>query len=313
MALCMDAINQMTTYPSNIEMILPYVAGGGSDQRARLTAKYLARHLDRPVSVVNRTGAVTGHTAIAEAAADGATIGLITGEIGMMHWHKDVTPLTPKDYTALAVPFVESAAIIVSSDSPFQSLSEFLDYCRDHPIKGSGGPDFSVWKFALVGLLHAAGIRIDGLEWIETYSGEQGLANVLAGKAIVAPITMTDARKFLRSGEARALATMESVRHHDFSDVPTVKEAVGIAWSVAHWRGVVAPRGLPDPLRDWYLDALRKVEADPEFQAEARANSFTLRWRHGEDFARYMEEDDAQFGSIIERLGTRSGSAAGLY
>lgn len=299
--------------PAAIEMILPYVAGGGSDQRARLTAKYLGRHLDRPVTVVNRTGAVTGHTLIAQAAPDGATIGQITGEIGMMHWHQGVTPLTPHDYTALAVPFVESAAIIVAADAPFANLAEFLEHCRTQPVRGSGGPDFSVWKFALLGLLHAAGIAIDKVEWTETYSGEQGLANVIEGKALVAPITMTDARKFLHSGQARALATMEDLRHRDFPDVPTVQEAVGLDWSVAHWRGVVAPRGLPEGLRQRFLEAFRKVEQDPEFQAEARASSFTLRWRHGDDFARYMDEDDAQFGQIIQRLGATSGSAAGLY
>jgi len=303
----------MTELPNAIDMILPYVQGGGSDQRARLTAKYLARYLDRPITVENRTGAVTGHTAIAEALPDGSTIGLITGEIGMMHWHHGVTPLTPRDYTPLAVPFVEAAAIIVRADAPVATLADFLMYCREHPIQGSGGPDFGVWKFALVGLLHAAGIPIDRVGWIETYSGEQGLAKVLEGKALVAPITMTDARGPLRSGQVRALGTMEDVRHPAFPDVPTVQEAVGIPWSVAHWRGVVAPRGLPDAVRRRYIDALRQVELDDAFQAEARANSFTLRWRYGDDFARYMDEDDAQFGRIIELLGTTSGSAAGLY
>jgi tripartite-type tricarboxylate transporter receptor subunit TctC len=95
--------------------------------------------------------------------------------------------------------------------------------------------------------------------------------------------------------------------------VPTVQEAVGLEWSVAHWRGVVAPRGLPDGLRQRFLEAFRKVEQDPDFQTEARTSSFTLRWRHGDDFARYMDEDDAQFGQVIQRLGATSGSAAGLY
>ena len=301
----------MTEQP--IQMILPYVAGGGSDQRARLVAKYMGRHLGRPVEVVNRTGAVTGHTLIAAAAPDGNTIGQITGEIGMMHWHHDVTSLTPHDYTALAVPFVESAAIIVRHDAPFQDLAGFLDACRQGPIRGAGGPDFSVWKFALVGLLHAAGIATERVEWTETYSGEQGLALVLEGKALVAPITLTDARGPLRAGSARALATIEEQRQPGFPQVPTVREAIGIPWSVAHWRGIVAPRGLPAAIRDQYIAALRQVENDAGFQAEARASFFTLRWRHGDDFARYMDQDDAQFGRIIDTLGTKAGSAAGLY
>ena len=296
-----------------VTLILPYVAGGGSDQRARLTAKYLARHLDRPIEVVNRTGAVTGHGAIAAAAPDGETIGLITGEIGMMHWHHGVTALTPADYTALAVPFVESSAIIVAADAPWRTLGEFLEACRQGPVRGSGGPDFSVWKFSLLGLLHAAGIAIDKVEWLETYSGEQGLAKVLEGAATVTPITMTDARKFLTAGDARALATMDAGRHPAFPAVPTVREAIGIDWSVAHWRGVVAPRGLPDAIRERYISALRAVEQDAQFQSEAAASHFTLRWRFGEDFATYMREDDAQFGHIIHALGANTGSAAGLY
>lgn len=299
--------------PHAIDLIVPYVQGGGSDQRARLAAKYLAKHLAQPIQVRNVTGAVTGHTAIASAAPDGRTLGLITGEIGMMHWHDGVTTLTPRDYTPLAVPFVESSAIIVRADAPFQNLADFLDHCRDHAAVGSGGPDFSVWKFSLIGLLHAAGINTDRVGWIETHSGEQGLANVLQGKALVAPITMTDARHPLRAGEARALASMEDVRHAAFPDVPTVQEAIGVPWSVAHWRGLVAPAGLSAALTKTFVDALQRVASDADFQAEARANAFTTRWRFGEDFGQYMAEDDEQFGHIIQLLGHKAASTSNLY
>ena len=99
-----------------------------------------------------------------------------------------------------------------------------------------------------------------------------------------------------------------------FPEVPTVQEAVGIPWSVAHWRGVVAPRGLPEDLAPALSRSLpARSRPTLDFQAEARASSFTLRWRHGDDFARYMDEDDAQFGEVITRLGATTGSAAGLY
>ena len=57
-----------------------------------------------PVNVVNRTGGsgVVGHSAIATAAPDGYTLGIITVEIGMMHW-QGLTELTYKDYTPLAL------------------------------------------------------------------------------------------------------------------------------------------------------------------------------------------------------------------
>jgi tripartite-type tricarboxylate transporter receptor subunit TctC len=281
---------------------VPYVQGGGSDQRARLVARHLETHLGERIEVVNRTGAIVGHTAIAAAPADGRTIGLITGEIGMMHWHEGLTTLTWRDYTPLAVPFVESAAVIVAAEAPWRTLREFLDACRTRRIRGSGGPNFSVWKFALAGLLDAADCDLARLDWTETLSGEQGLANVLAGAADVAPITMTDARGPLGDGRARALATMEDVRHPHFPGVPTVQEAIGVAWQVAHWRGIVAPPHLPDSIRDRYVEALQRVAADEAFRAEAAASAFTVRWRFGAAFASYMEQDDRQFGRVIALL-----------
>jgi tripartite-type tricarboxylate transporter receptor subunit TctC len=201
----------------------------------------------------------------------------------------------------------------VRQDAPWRTLAEFLDACRHRTILGSGGPNFGVWKFALVGLLDRAGIDVGRLEWRETLSGEQGLAQVMAGEADVAPITLTDARGPLRSGEARALANMDASRHPVFASVPTVQEALGLPWSVAHWRGLVAPKGLPTAIRDRYVQALRRVAADPDFQRDAQASSFTVAWRFGEDFGRYMAEDDAMFGRIIRLLGPRAGSASSLH
>jgi tripartite-type tricarboxylate transporter receptor subunit TctC len=292
-----------------VQLVVPYVQGGGSDQRARLAARHLAKHLGETIEVVNRTGAVAGHKAIAEAPADGGVIGLITGEIGMMHWHAGLTPLAPKDYTPLAVPYVESAAVIVAAGSPWKSIAEFLHEFRGRALRGSGGPQFGVWKFALAGLLDAAGISLARLEWTETLSGEQGLEHVLAGRADVAPITMTDARAALFSGKARALVTMEDQRHPRFPDVPTVREALGLSWHVAHWRGIVAPKGLPTAVAARLIDGLRKVAADPEFQREAAASAFTLSWRFGADFAAYMDEDDRQFGRVIRLLEGASSCA----
>jgi len=285
-----------------VQLIVPYVAGGGSDQRARLVARFMSKHLDEPIEVVNRTGAVAGHEAIAAAPADGSVIGLITGEIGMMHWHEGLTKLTPADYTPLAVPYVESAAVIVAAGAPWKTIAQFVEELKRRPLRGSGGPNFGVWKFALIGLMDALGIDASHLEWTETLSGEQGLENVLAGRADVAPITMTDARATLFAGKARALVTMEDARHARFPDVPTVSEALGVKWHVAHWRGIVAPKDLPGSVANRYVAALRAVSVDEDFAREAAGSAFTVRWRFGRDFASYMEEDDVQFGRVIGLL-----------
>jgi tripartite-type tricarboxylate transporter receptor subunit TctC len=287
-----------------ITIIVPYVNGGGTDKRSRLLARFLRRELETTIRVVNRTGAVAGHAAIAAAPPDGRTLGVITGEIGMMHWHPGVTDLTYQSYTPLGVPYVESAAVIVRQDAPCRSLAEFLEDARARPIRGAGSPDFGVWKFALVGLLDRVGIPRDHLHWTETVSGEEGIAKVLAAEADVAPVPMVEAPELIFSGKIRPLATMDRRRHPLFPDVPTVKEAIGIDWQVAHWRGLVAPAGLTAALKTCYVGALKRIAGNPQFTEACRRRGFSLGWRLDRAFRSYMKEDDLQFGGVIrEQLG----------
>src|SRR6478736_4804310 len=88
-------------YPSRpIQLIVPWGAGGGTDATARIIGTLMEKELGQPVTVVNRTGGsgVVGHAAIASAAPDGYTIGMITVEIGMMHW-QGLTEINGASYT----------------------------------------------------------------------------------------------------------------------------------------------------------------------------------------------------------------------
>lgn len=284
-------------------IIVPYVKNGGTDKRSRLLARFLRRELKTPVRVVNRTGAVAGHTAIATAPADGRTLGVITGEIGMMHWHPGVTDLTWNSYTPLGVPYVEAAAIIVGADTPYRTLADFLDAARERPMRGAGSPDFGVWKFALVGLMDRAGIPRSQLRWTETVSGEEGIAKVIAGEADVAPVPMVEAPELIFAGKIRPLATMDGTRHPLFPEVPTVKEAIGLDWRVTHWRGLVAPKRLPARLKARYVAALRRIAADREFTEACRRRGFSLGWRLDRAFGAYMKQDDTMFGRVIRQSG----------
>ena len=109
-------------YPERpITLICPWGAGGGTDATARIVASILERDLGVPVNVVNRTGGsgVVGHSAIATAAPDGYTLGIITVEIGMMHW-QGLTELTYKDYTPLALMNEDPAGLQVRAEAPLR-------------------------------------------------------------------------------------------------------------------------------------------------------------------------------------------------
>ena len=105
-----------------ITLIVPWGAGGGTDATARIIGTLLEKELGQPVNVVNRTGGsgVVGHAAIAAAPPDGYTIGLITVEIGMMHW-QGLTDLTGASYTPIGLVNADPAGLQVRADSPYKT------------------------------------------------------------------------------------------------------------------------------------------------------------------------------------------------
>src|SRR5215813_13651271 len=113
-------------YPNRpVTVICPWGAGGGTDATARIVAALLEKELGQPFNVVNRTGGsgVVGHSAIATAAPDGYTIGMLTVEISMMHW-AGLTDLTPRSFTPLALMNEDPPGIQVSSSSPHKTVKD---------------------------------------------------------------------------------------------------------------------------------------------------------------------------------------------
>src|SRR5438094_8466789 len=103
-------------YPDRpITLIVPWGAGGGTDATARIIGVLLEKELGQPVNVVNRTGGsgVVGHSAIAQASPDGYTIGIVTVEIGMMHW-QGLTELNGASYTPIGLVNADPAGVQVA-------------------------------------------------------------------------------------------------------------------------------------------------------------------------------------------------------
>lgn len=146
-----------------VVMIVPWGAGGGTDATARMIATLLEKEIGKPVPVVNRTGGsgVVGHAAIASAAPDGHTIGVVKLEIGGMH-HQGLTDLDHKAYAPIGLYNSDPAATFVGADSPYADIGALLEAIKaspDRALKASGSAQGGVNHLAMVGMLKASGIR----------------------------------------------------------------------------------------------------------------------------------------------------------
>ena len=242
------------TYPSRpVTLIVPWGAGGGTDATARIIASLLEKELNQPVTVVNRTGGsgVVGHAAIASAPPDGYTIGLATVEIGMMHW-QGLTELTGASYTPIGLVNADPAGIQVRADAPYKSVTELLAAIKANPgkFKASGTGQGGIWHLAIAGLLRDQKIDPAAVPWVPSNGAAPGLQDMVAGGVEIAPVSLPEARSLIDAGKVKSLAIMSDKPSSLYPNIPTLKSAIGSDWTMAAWRGIVAPKGIPPEVRE---------------------------------------------------------------
>jgi len=294
-------------YPARpITLIVPWGAGGGTDATARIIGSPLEKDLGQPVTVVNRTGGsgVVGHAAIASAQPDGYTIGLATVEIGMMHW-QGLTELTSASYTPIGLVNADPAGVQVRADSPYKTVNELLAAIKANPgkFKASGTGQGGIWHLAIAGLLRDQKIDPAALPWVPSNGAAPGLQDMVAGGIEVAPVSLPEARSLIDAGKVKSLAIMNDKPSALYPNVPTLKSAIGSDWTMAAWRGIVAPKGLPAPVRDKLAEAVRKVAASKEYNEFMTSRGFGVIYAGPDDFAKFMVKSNTELGATMKAVG----------
>ena len=294
-------------YPSRpITVIVPWGAGGGTDATARIIGSLLEKELGQPVNVVNRAGGsgVVGHAAIASAAPDGYTIGLATVEIGMMHW-QGLTELTGASYTPLALVNADPAGVQVRADASYKSINELLAAIKANPgkLKASGTGQGGIWHLALAGLLRDQKIDPGAVPWVPSNGAAPGLQDMVAGGVDIAPVSLPEARALIDAGKVKSLVIMNDKPSALYPNVPTLKSAIGSDWTMAAWRGMLAPKGIPPEARDKLVAALQKVVAGKEYNDFMSSRGFGVVYAGPDDFAKFMAKSDFELGATMKAVG----------
>ncbi|MFY8082607.1 MAG: tripartite tricarboxylate transporter substrate binding protein [Rubrivivax sp.] len=289
-----------------ITLVVPWGAGGGTDAVARMLGSLMEKDLGQPVNVVNRTGGsgVVGHSAIASAAPDGYTIGLITVEITMMH-HQKLTELNPTSYTPIALVNLDPAGFQVRADSAYKNMNDVMNAIKANPgkFKASGTGQGGIWHLALAGMLRDAKIDPATVPWVPSNGAAPGLQDLVAGGVEFVPCSLPEARSLIDAGKVRSLAVMDSQRSALFPNVPTLKEATGSSWATGAWRGIAAPKGLPADVAARLEASVKKAYDSKEYKDFMAQRGFGMLWGNSGEFARFMAKGDADMKAVMTAVG----------
>ena len=306
-AFSVFATPAFAAYPERpVTLIVPWAAGGGTDATARIIASLLEKELGQPVTVVNRTGGsgVVGHAAIASAAPDGYTIGMITVEIGMMHW-QGLTEINGASYTPIGLVNADPAAIEVRADAPYKTVGDLVAAVKANPgkFKASGTGQGGIWHLAIAGMLRDMKVDPASVPWVPSNGAAPGLQDMVAGGIEIAPVSLPEARSLIDAGKVKSLAVLSDKRSTLYPNVPTLKEAAGSDWTMAAWRGIAAPKGIPADARDKLAAAIKKIATGKEYNDFMMQRGFGVIYEGPDEFAKYMAKSDTDLGATMKAVG----------
>lgn len=302
------AIAQEAFPGHTLSIIVPFPPGGVADTTARPTAATLEKFLKQSVAVVNRPGAggAVGNAAVANAKPDGYTIGMVLSSISVIPAADELFDRKPAysldQFASIALISADPTILVVHPSLPVKSLKELVALAKSKPgqMSYSSSGIYGALHMPMEMFLHAAGVK---MRHVPTTGGGPAITAVLGGHVDLTAGGPAAIHGHVKAGKLRPIVSWGATRHPAYPDVPTFKELGYKDVEYYIWAGLVAPKGLPEPVMKTLRDAARKTAEDPEFKnAMAKVNS-PVQYMDAPEFQKYWDADAKRLAALVKIVG----------
>ena len=242
-------------YPNkNIDLIVGFGQGGGTDVFTRALAPSLKEQLKVNAGVINMPGAssATAMNEVMKRPADGYTVFMITSDM-LTNDLQGRTTYTYADLTPVVRAHVDIGLLQVAGTSPLKTWDEFVAKCKANPgtvtIAGIGAGSFDEQALAIP--LKAAELNY---KYVPYESASEMHAAVLGEHVDAMYAEPSHDMNLLEDGTMRALLVFTEKAVEKFEGVPSCGE-LGMKVPPPIWRGAAVKKGTPQEI----IDALEKA------------------------------------------------------
>lgn len=288
-----------------LRIVVPFAAGGGVDNAARLLGDQLHKDLGLSVIVENKAGGsgTIGGVAVKTAQPDGYTL-LFSAATHVLA--RQVLPSAPYDPATDFAPVARVGEapllLVISPQQPEDKLAGVLAAAKQQPgkwtaaIPAEGAPS----HLATLLLEQQAGVKFTYVP----YKGTQpALADVGGGHVNMMLDSIISLLPLAKGGRVKPIAVTSVRRSPLAPEVPTVQESGLAGFSYVSWYGVWAPKGTP-PDRIATLNAAVNASVSKLGKSGAfAALGIEPVMESSEQFARYVDKDIAQGTALLRSAG----------
>jgi tripartite-type tricarboxylate transporter receptor subunit TctC len=281
-----------------VHWIVPFGPGGANDLIARVAAEAVRKGLGQPIVIENRPGAVVGTAAVAKAAPDGYTFliggnGVITNSMLLNNLSYADSDLVPVGMIAVA-----PSIIVVNPNVPASNMKEFVAWAKAQGANGvtwATAGSGSTPHFVAEMVKEASGIF---MTIVPFRSGSDGVNAVLTNAASATSEASIVVLPQIQAGLLKPIATTYTKRINAYPTLPTTAEQGYPTVEIGHWAGLLAPRGVPQPIIDKMNAELQAALKAPEVAEKLSPGGIEPAGGSVADFAAFITSERNRLGEI---------------
>ena len=273
----------------NINVIVAYKAGSGTDNTARVLSRYATAKIKRTLVIQNIEGGSgsIGWTALSQARPDGYTIGFVNLPTLCSNIVEQLGDYKIDDFVPICNHVNETSMVMVAKDSPFNTLQELVAYAKENPgkLKASTNGNRASNHIGAELLAKSAGFTYMAIPYGGT--ADQLLA-LRQGEVDFSVAKEADIASML--AEVKVLGVYDASRMAKFPDVPTLGELGYYDKWYGSARAIVAPKGTPQDIIEFYQKAFWDAMNDPGYIDTAEKAGITTLFMNAEETGKLIEQ-----------------------
>jgi len=296
-------------YPDHpIKLVVPFPAGGGADNLARMIMPRVAQILGVAIVIENKAGAGgnVGAEIVARAAPDGYT--LLYGTNGThainetLYGNLRFDPVA--DFAPVGRMTQISAMLIVNPELPVNTVADLIRYAKANPGKLNFASAGNGTTSHLAGELFKTMAGID-IVHVPYRGGGAAALDLVAGQVQMMIDVMPNAYPLAKGGRVRGLAVSTARRFPGAPDLPTIAESGVPGYDVSAWDGIFAPAGTPAAIVDKLNAAIRQALDENDLKQMLIANGAVAVPGSPDDLARHVVAEKAKWAKIVRASGAK--------
>jgi tripartite-type tricarboxylate transporter receptor subunit TctC len=298
-----QAVTAADDYPTRqIKIIVPFPAGAGPDQVARMLGQYLQEALKQTVVIENRAGALgsIGAQEVARSTPDGYTLlmGTNTTQAANVAMLKNLPYDPAKDFAPIIRTVTTAMVLVVKPDFPAKDLAQFMDYARSHQNitagYGSGASQISIGQLQSRGGMSVIAASYRGVP--------QAVTDVMGGVIDLAFADFSLAIPQMQGGTLRGIGVTSPVRNELTPNLPALAEAMP-GFEATIWYGLLAPAGTPEPVVNRLYSESKKFLALPATREKLASVGVIVSPMAPDEFAGFIRSEITRWTAEAKAAG----------